>query len=120
MSWYAIRTLYHLGTKRNGKYVYEERIVSFCGENFDEAFKKATIESFEYCSCLGNDRQSPYSIKVAYEVDEYTLYDGYELWSNLYESYLNIRQFYKEKYSKYKYIPPRIKNLPNKRMHRTS
>ena len=105
INWYAVRTIFHFGNTAKEKYIYEERIVVFCGKNFDEAFEKAVKESIEYDRAIGPKRQRPYSIKSAYQQDGDSLIDGYEVWSELNESNLKISSFYKEKYLKFNYKP---------------
>lgn len=48
MGWYAIRTVYHFGTKSDGTNIFEERMVAFEAASFDEALQKADEEAAKY------------------------------------------------------------------------
>ena len=73
-SWYAIRTVYHFGTKPNDVNVFEERIVVFEGGNWDEAMTKAAVEAHTYSTETGFARHPDQS---GYEQDGDALIDGY-------------------------------------------
>jgi hypothetical protein len=50
MCWYAIRTVYQFGTKRNGVNLLEERVVCFHAQTWPEAHARAEAEAAEYAS----------------------------------------------------------------------
>ncbi len=101
--WYAVRTIFKFGQKKDGKNIFEERIVCFRAHTFEEALDKAGHEARQYASdCnlteIGDQPE-------AYMQDGDDLIDSYELWSELYETYLPLTEFYADKYSKYAYLP---------------
>ncbi len=100
MGWYATRSIYHFGVKENGVNTFEERIVSFKADDFDEANYKAAKESKEYANLNGFDVHDE---QLTYEQDGEPLVDGYEIWSELYESTKSLDDFYKERYVSYQY-----------------
>lgn len=102
MPWYAIRTIYHFGVRDDGLNVYEERVVSFEAPDWPAAHAKAKAESRKYATDQGF---SVHSTQVGYEQDGAPLIDGYELWSELYESDLSLNDFFVERYAKYDYHP---------------
>lgn len=102
MLWYAIRTVYHFGVKSDGMNVFEERVVCFSGESSDEAHEKAASESQQYeaqNNVVAHPEQS------GYRQDGHALIDGYEVWSELFESHSTLEKFYSERYEKYEYHP---------------
>lgn len=50
MGWYAVRTVYHFGRKADGTNLFEERIVGFVADSFDEAIDKAAEETHRYAA----------------------------------------------------------------------
>lgn len=99
MPWYAIRTVYHFGVKDDGKNVFEERVVCFNAADWAEAHEKADQECTTYAeqhNFIAHPEQS------GYQLDE-ALIDGYELWSELFESEHELEEFYAERYGKYEY-----------------
>lgn len=76
MAWYAIRTVYHLGTKEDGINVFEERVVSFEAASWNEAHAKAEAESVEYAQV---NEMEVHSGQRGYELDAEPLIDGYEV-----------------------------------------
>ncbi len=100
MGWYAVRNIYHFGTKESGKNIFEERIVGFEAASFEEANSKASKESAAYAK--ENDFEV-HSEQVAYKQDGEPLINGYELWSVLYESDKSLEIFYKDFYERYEY-----------------
>ncbi len=100
MGWYATRSIYKFGTKENNVNIFEERIVCFKADSFDEANAKAAEESKEYASSNGFDVHDE---QLTYQQDGGSLIDGYELWSELYESDKSLDNFYEEHYRKYLY-----------------
>jgi hypothetical protein len=102
MTWFAVRTIYLFGTTEDNQNVYEERIVSIEANNFEEAHSKGREEAEEYCDGNGFDMHPE---QLVYKQDGSSLIDNYELWSNLYQSSLNISDFYQEHYEKYLYTP---------------
>ncbi len=102
MPWYAIRTVYQFGVKDDGTNIFEERIVSIEASDWPEAHAKADTESKTYA----RDRSLPmHPERVGYEQDGQPLIDGFELWSELFESRLSLQEFYEERYAKYEYHP---------------
>jgi len=102
MNWYAVRSVYHFGTKKNGKNIFEERIVCFEASDFEEANSKGVDESKIYAEENGFD---VYSEQLTYKQDGESLIDGYELWSVLYESDKPLEKFYVDLYKTYEYDP---------------
>jgi len=100
MEWYAVRSVYHFGTKNDGKNIFEERIVCFKASNFEQANEKGAKESKQYSD---DNRFDVYPEQLTYKQDGDTLIDGYEVWSELYESYYSLEQFYMERYTNYVY-----------------
>ena len=102
MPWFAIRTVYHFGVKSDGTNVFEERVVCFEAANSAEAHRNADAESDAYA------RQNNFAVhpeQSGYEQDGSSLIDGYEIWSELFESQESLEQFYASRYSKYLYTP---------------
>lgn len=100
MAWFAIRTVYHFGKKSDGTNVFEERVVCFEAESADAAYDKAITESERYeteNNVVAHPEQS------GYQQDGKVLIDGYELWSELFESKEPLEVFYADRYGKYEY-----------------
>jgi|GEM_PF-1733311 len=102
MSWYAIRTVYQFAIKPDGKNVFEERIVCFEASDWAEAHVKAGEEADHYAK-IHDFAVHPQ--QEGYEQDGDALIDGYEIWSQLFESKQSLNQFYESRYNKYKYFP---------------
>ncbi|MDH5712258.1 MAG: DUF4288 domain-containing protein, partial [Gammaproteobacteria bacterium] len=100
--WFAIRSVYQFGIKENGLNVFEERIVCFKAKDFDEAHIKADAESEKYAN--ENDF-IVHPEQIGYKQDGNPLMDGYELWSELFESSKSLEDFYQDRYKKYEYNP---------------
>jgi len=104
MPWFAIRNLYHFGVKSDGKNVFEERVVCFQAATEDEAHKKGLKEAEQYATdndfTVGPDQ-------YAYRQDDRNLIDGYELFSQLFESSESPEEFYENRYERYEYHPER-------------
>jgi len=101
MSWYAVRRVYHWGTKENGKKnVFEERTVCIEAADLDNAYDKGVIESKQYLD--GADFSTHEEQTVFKQIGE-PLIDGYEVWSELYESELSMQEFFEDRYKKYNY-----------------
>lgn len=102
MPWYAIRNVYHFGTKEDGKNIFEERVVCFSAESEEAAHELAKTESEEYVEStnfVSHDEQ------VGYKLDPGSLIQGHEVWSELFESYDSLDVFYQKRYLDYLYIP---------------
>lgn len=102
--WYAVRTVYLWGQKSNGVNVFEERIVAFKTTSDAEVFAKAAKEADEYAV------QDDYSYEIhpqqtLYRLDDGDLIDGHEIWSQLFEADMSLRDFYQNRYASYKYAP---------------
>jgi len=102
MEWYAVRNVYHFGVNKNGKNMFEERVVCFEASNFEEAHSKAERESKKYAEDNGFEVHSE---QLVYKQDGEPLIDGYEIWSVLYESDNALDEFYIDFYKKYEYDP---------------
>ena len=102
MEWFGIRSLYQFGVTSKGLNVFEERVVVFKATSFEEAHKKAELEADEYAK--DNDFEL-HSEQVGYKQDGDVLIDGYEVWSELYESNISLDKFYMERYEKFTYHP---------------
>ena len=102
MSWYAIRSVYHFGAKADSTNIFEERIVSFQAESWAEAHAKAEAESETYARENGFESHPE---QEGYEQDGELQIDGYEIWSQLFESRLSLVDFFAERYSRYDYSP---------------
>lgn len=99
-SWFGVRTVYLFGKKNDGTHVFEERVVVFSGADFDEALAKAKSESAEYAAALEIEYHPE---QIVYEQDGDALIDGYEVWSDLFESTESLEAFYQSRYAKYEY-----------------
>lgn len=102
MSWFGVRNLYHFGVTPEGNNIYEERVICIKANDFDEAHIKGKKESETYSQENGF---TSYTDQVVYKQDGESLIDGYEVWSELYESDKSMEEFYKEHYFKYDYEP---------------
>lgn len=102
MAWYAIRSLYHFGTKADDTHVFEERIVCFEAASAEIAHAKAAEESQQYAKDHGFVAHPE---QVGYQQDGNVLIDGYELWSELFESKESLAEFWVSRYEKYTYRP---------------
>ncbi len=102
MGWYAIRTVYAFGTKDDGTNVFEERIVVFEAIDWNQAYTKAGEESDVYAA---EGELEAHPDRVGYEQEGKPLVDGYELWSQLFESRLGLAEFYERRYSAHDYQP---------------
>jgi len=100
--WYAVRTVYHFGAKSDGKNIFEERVVCFEALDWSEAHTKAEKESAAYATENNFVAHPEHS---GYEQDGKALIDGYELWSELFESTKTLEAFYANRYGKYEYHP---------------
>jgi hypothetical protein len=108
--WYAVRSVFLFGKKRDGKNVFEERIVVFSAKTFDGAFAKACREAKRYAK---EGRMKRHPLMEAYLQDGDALVDGYEVWSTLFESNDSLHSFVKDRYARYDYRPdggPRIRS----------
>lgn len=102
MSWYAFRSVYLFGIKLDGTNVFEERVVCFEASGWQEALTKASKESDAYAlenNCTCHPQHS------GYEQDGNPLVDGYEIWSELYESPLDLDAFYADRYARFEFHP---------------
>lgn len=102
MAWYAIRTLYAVRTKGDGTHVFEERVVVFEAASWDFAIAKARVEADVYAE---ENKFEMHPEQAGYEQDGDALIDGYEVWSEWFESRLALRDFYARRYSDYEYHP---------------
>jgi len=102
MPWFAIRTVYHFGVKGDGMNVFEERIVGFEAGSPEQALTKAVEESDCYAA---DNKLVAHPRRVAYEQDGDPLIDGYELWSELFESPLMLEAFVRLRYDAFEFHP---------------
>ncbi|MCO1336843.1 DUF4288 domain-containing protein [Microbulbifer sp. OS29] len=105
MKWFAVRTIFHFGIKEDGKNVFEERTVVFSGESAEEAFEKADAEVEEYSKCDDRADLAIHPSKELYIQDGDPLIDGYEVWSQLFETTETMEEFFKNRYERYEYTP---------------
>ena len=105
MKWYAIRTVYFWGQKSDRKNVFEERVVAFKAQSEEKAYEKAREESEAYASKRKDRKYEIYPERVGYRLDEKSLIDGYEVWSEMFESDESLEEFYKNRYLNYEYHP---------------
>lgn len=102
MGWYAVRTVYQFGTKSDGTNIFEERVVVFEADSFDDALSKADAESRKYEQDNGFVAHED---QMAYQQDGDRLIDGYEVWSQLFEARSSLSEFYSERYARFDYHP---------------
>ena len=102
MAWFAIRNIYHFGVKSDGCNVFEERIVCFEGKTEAAAHKKGLTESKQYAA-RNNFARGPE--QCAYRQDGEQLIDGYEIFSQLFETSESPEEFYANRYERYEYHP---------------
>lgn len=100
MPWYAIRTVYHFGTKPDGTNVFEERVVVFEATSWPEAHQRAEVESEQYATANGFTAHPEQS---GYEQDGEPLIDGYEVWSELFQDQASLEEVYARRYGRYEY-----------------
>ncbi|MES2933219.1 MAG: DUF4288 domain-containing protein [Pseudomonadota bacterium] len=100
MAWFAVRNIYHFAVKSNGVNVFEERIVCFVAETEPEAHEKGQKEAAQYAAnndfAVGPDQ-------YAYRQDGQQLIDGYEVFSQLFESTESPETFFENRYERYEY-----------------
>lgn len=105
MSWYAVRTLYLWGQKSSGINVFEERVVAFEAESETEVFSKASAEADAYAQQADGTAYDIHPQQVSYQLDAGALIDGHEVWSQLFEGYESLDEFYHNRYAQYEYHP---------------
>lgn len=103
MAWFAIRSVYHFSTKPDGTNVFEERIVCFEAATQEEAHEKAYVERQAYAKENGF---TAHKQQIGYEQDGDPLIDGYELWSDMFESKDTLEMFYSKRYNRFQYKAP--------------
>lgn len=102
MNWYAIRTVYLFKAREDGTNVFEERVVCFEAETDTVAHEKGYAERLQYESENGF---TAYPEQIGYMQDGDDLIDGYELWSQLFESPDSLEEFYRKRYTAFEYHP---------------
>ncbi len=102
MAWYAIRTVYHFGVKNDGTNIFEERIVCFRADSDELAHDRARQEADEYASEHGLVAHNDQS---GYRLDDGDLVDGFEVWSECFESRLSLDAFVRDRYRRFDYAP---------------
>jgi hypothetical protein len=102
INWFGVRSISVFGKKKDGKNIFEERVVIFSGQNASEALQKALAEDDEY-KAFHNTVGHPELL--CYEQDGEPLIEGYEVWSALYETDEDLHTFYESRYGKYEYHP---------------
>jgi hypothetical protein len=100
--WFGIRCIYLFGEKSEGIHIFEERVVCFEAESCAAALEKAKQESEQYAQ--SNEIEIVGDL-VGYQQDGDALIDGYEVWSELFESHESPGEFYANRYAKYCYHP---------------
>ena len=105
MAWYAVRTLYLWGQKADGINVFEERVVAFSAETDTDVFAKAQHEADVYAQNADGSGYEIYPQQISYQLDEGDLIDGHEVWSQLFEGYESLDEFYQNRYAQYEYHP---------------
>lgn len=100
MDWYAGRTVYLFEVRESGMNIFEERIVCFKAEGFSDAHLKAEVESENYALSNGFEAHPE---QLIYRQDGEDLIEGYELWSELYQSNKDLKSFYEDRYKIYLY-----------------
>jgi hypothetical protein len=98
--WFGVRSLCLFGKKDDGRNIFEERVLVFSGKNSQEALAKAQAELDQYANCHNT---IAHPALFAYEQDGDPLIDGYEVWSQLYETSEDIDSFFESRYSRYQY-----------------
>ena len=102
VKWFGIRSVFFFGKKKDGTNVFEERVVVFSANTEEEVFAKAGDEAKQYASA--HDMQwHPW--QIAFEQEGRPLIDGYEVWSELYESSEDFQTFVKSRYEHYEFHP---------------
>ncbi len=102
MPWFAIRTVYLFGTKKDGTNIFEERVVCFEADTSELAHEKATAEAAQYSRDQGFEA---HPLQVGYRQDGDPMVDGYEVWSNLFQSRETLAEFYESHYALCEYEP---------------
>lgn len=102
MSWFGVRSLFHFGVKPDGTNIFEERIVCIDAPTLDAAHDKAHLEAQAYATDNGITWHPE---TVAYEQDGDPLIDGYEVWSELFESRESLESFWHHRYRRFEYHP---------------
>ena len=102
VKWFGIRSVFYFGQKKDGTNIFEERVVVFSASSEEEAFAKAGEEAKLYAA-VNNREWHPW--QIAFEQDGLPLIDGYEVWSELYESSEDFQTFVKSRYDNYEFHP---------------
>ena len=84
--------------------MFEERVVVFEAKDWNIALVKAKREGDEYAMDGGFER---YPEQIGYVQDGKVLIDGYEVWSELFQSHQSLSQFYHSRYTSVAYEPVR-------------
>ncbi len=100
MAWYAARSVYLFGSKTDVRNVFEERIVVFEVNSFDEAHLKAENEAKCYAS---ENSFIKHPEQLVYQLDGEKLVSNSEVWSELFEADMDLSEFYHERYTRYVY-----------------
>ena len=100
--WFGVRGIYLFGKKTDGTNIFEERVVVFSGSRSDEALSKAKQEADAYAR---QHQMLRHPRLEAYEQDGDPLIDGYEVWSELFESPEDLQPFVSSKYERYEDHP---------------
>jgi len=102
VKWFGIRSVFLFGQKKDGTNVFEERVVVFPASSEEEAFAKAGEEAKLYAAA--NDMEwHPW--QIAFELEGGPLVEGYEVWSELFESADDLETFVKTRYDNYEFHP---------------
>jgi len=100
--WFAVRSVFKFGEKKDGTNIFEERVVLFRAENEKEAFARAEDEAREYLDEDDDEEMHPHLelYKIDDDVDDL---DGQEVWSFLTQSDLEIEDHFDERFDKAEY-----------------
>lgn len=103
MNWYAVRSVYLWGQKSDGTNVFEERVVALSAPSESEALVKARAEAEAYRVQRRDVSYERHPQFVLYRLDGGATSDGAEVWSEMFESYESLQQFYASRYERYEY-----------------
>lgn len=102
VKWFGVRSVYVFGQKKDGTNIFEERVVVFSASTEEEVFAKAEAEAKEYA---GAHDMEWHPWQIVFEQEGRPLIDGYEVWSELYESSEDLQSFVKSRYESYEFHP---------------
>lgn len=101
--WYTVRGIFRWYFKESGETAnFEDRILTFRADSFDDALDMAEKEAREYCE---EDPKANYKIESlgiwnAYSTQEKTIENGIEVFSQRFDSDLTSEEYIKKYYPK--------------------